>query len=420
MKDWTQLEYFAALDWASDHHDVVVLDRHGHLVADFRFDHSAQGWAQFDQAMHPFLGAPVAVETNNGPAVDQLLQRRWTVYPINPKSAERYRDRKLPSGTKTDHLDAWSLADALRTDGHGWKSLAAQDPLLVELRLICHDEVALIEQRTALVNQLQAALREYYPAALEAFDDWTQPWTWAFLLAFPTPQALQQAGRRRWETFLHTHKLWHAQTADQRLACFAQATAFTASTPVASAKCLTASALARLLQTLEGQLQTFRRRIDQLFAQHPDHDLFGSLPGAGPKLAPRLLAGLGSNRQQFPDAQSLQCRAGTAPISYQSGQILKAHLRQACDDFLRATVHLWADRSRRRCPWAQAYYQAHRRRGQSHACALRCLGQRWLKVLWKMWQTHTPYDPELHQRNQLAHGSWVIQLLAPKTASPNL
>jgi transposase len=413
MHDWIQLEHFAALDWASDHHDVVVVSRHGQVVADFRFDHSAAGWAQFDQAMAPYGQTPIAVETSQGSAVDQLLQRHWTVYPVNPKSAERYRDRKLPSGTKTDHFDAWSLAEALRTDGHGWKPLLSQDPLLIELRLICRDEVVLIEQRTALVNQLQAALREYYPTALAVFDDWTHPAAWAFVLAFPTPQVLQQTGRRRWEKFLHAHRLWRTDTAPARLARFAQASQFTGSAPVTAAKQLTAVALARLLQTLEGQLEAFRARIEALFARHPDHHLFGSLPGAGPKLAPRLLAGLGDNRQEFPDAQRLQCRAGTAPISYQSGQIRQARLRQACDDFLRATVHLWADLSRRRCPWAQAYYQAHRDKGQSHACALRCLGQKWLKILWKMWQTRTAYDPELHQKNQMAHGSWVLQLLTP-------
>ncbi|MHB8521650.1 MAG: IS110 family RNA-guided transposase [Limisphaerales bacterium] len=414
MTDWNQIEYFAALDWASDHHDVVVVNKLGQIVVDFRFEHSGPGWEQFKEQMRPFLGAPVAVETNNGPAVDQLLAGDWSVYPVNPQSAERYRDRKLPSGTKTDHFDGWSLADALRTDGRGWKALAAQDPLLVELRLLCHDEVALIEQRTGLINQLRAALREYYPAALEAFEDWTLPSAWAFILAFPTPHKLPTAGRRHWEKFLHTHKLWRTQTVEQRLEIFGRATAFSGSVPIVAAKSLLACSVARLLQTLETQLQSFRLRIQALFAQHPDHDLFGSLPGAGIKIAPRLLAGLGDNRQQFPDAQSLQCHAGTAPMSFESGQIKKARLRQACNDFLRSTIHLWANLSRRQCPWAQAYYQAHRAKGKSHACALRCLGQRWLKILWRMWQNKTCYSPELHQKNQLAHGSWVLQLITPK------
>jgi transposase len=172
-----------------------------------------------------------------------------------------------------------------------------------------------------------------------------------------------------------------------------------------------AVAVAGQLRVLQGHLDKFRDRIQQLFAQHPDHDLFGSLPGAGDKLAPRLLAELGDNRERFDSPEALQCHTGTAPVSYQSGQFKKVRFRRACHKVLRYTVHLWADLSRRKCPWADAYYHKKREEGQSHACALRCLGQRWLKILWKMWQTRERYDPELHQRNQLKHGSWVIGLL---------
>jgi hypothetical protein len=92
------------------------------------------------------------------------------------------------------------------------------------------------------------------------------------------------------------------------------------------------------------------------------------------------------------------------------------HFRRACQKVLRATVHLWADLSRRKCAWAEAYYRCKREQGQSHACALRCLGQRWLKILWKMWQTRTRYDADLHQRSQVGHGSWVISL-TPMTSA---
>ena len=174
-----------------------------------------------------------------------------------------------------------------------------------------------------------------------------------------------------------------------------------------------AVAVAAQLRVLESHLDKFRGRIRELFAQHPDHELFGSLPGAGEKLAPRLLAELGDDRERFDSPEALQCYAGTAPVTYQSGQIKKARFRRACQKVLRQTVHLWANLSRTKCPWAEAYYQKKREEGQSHACALRCLGQRWLKILWKMWQSRTSYDAELHQRNQLKHGSWVLVLIAP-------
>jgi transposase len=161
---------------------------------------------------------------------------------------------------------------------------------------------------------------------------------------------------------------------------------------------------------LQTQLEDYRQQIEKLFAQHPDHDLFGSLPGAGPKLAPRLLAELGEDRHRFDSPQALQCYGGTAPVSYQSGPVHQVRLRRQCNPVLRHTLHLWANRSRSSCPWADTYYQTLRKRGKSHACALRCLGQRWLKILWKMWQTRTCYDAELHQQNQLRHGSWVLKL----------
>lgn len=411
--------HFVGFDWAKDHHQVVVIDRDGHIVLDLQIGHTAEGWHRLCEKLVRLAGpdlsaVAVAIETSCGPAVEKLLELGCSVYPLNPKSAQRYRDRKAPSGNKTDHLDAWSFADALRTDGHGWRRLKPDDPMVQELRLLCRDEVQLIGQRTALVNQLQQALVEYYPAALEAFDDWTMPACWEFVIRFPTPSALEKAGKRAWQKFLHTHQLYRPETYKKRLESFARATEFCSSQAVTNAKSMLAVSLAKQLCVLELQLKAYRARIEELFQQHPDHDLFGSLPGVGEKLAPRLLSECGQDRQRFQDHQALQCYAGTAPVSFQSGQIHRVTFRRACNKNLRAAVHLWADLSRKKCAWAQIYYQQKRQEGKSHACALRCLAQRWLKILWKMWQTRTCYDEQLHTRNQVKHGSWVLALTPAK------
>ncbi len=417
MRAWTDLTHYAGFDWARDHHAVVIVDAHGQIVADFEFEHSWEGWQSFAQKTAGWPHLAVAIETNQGAAVDQLLQREYTVYPVNPVASESYRKRKAPSGTKTDHVDGWGLADALRVDGQGWKPLQPMDPLIQQLRLLCRDEVTLIEQRTVLVNQLQQALVEYYPVALEAFDDWTLPSAWDFLIEFPTPKALVAAGQRRWEKFLHSHKLWRPQTVAERLALFAQADQLQGSDAVTRAKSQLALSLSKLLRTLQQQLDEYRQTIEALFQNHPDHDLFGSLPGAGKTLAPRLLAAIGSDPERYGDCNVLQCLAGTAPVRYQSGQIHRTKIRWACDKFLRHTVHLWADGFRKGSAWAQTYYQNKRDQGMSHACALRCLGQRLLKILFKMIRDKTPYDAELHARNQLRHGSWVLQLMNANSAS---
>jgi transposase len=185
---------------------------------------------------------------------------------------------------------------------------------------------------------------------------------------------------------------------------------------VTNAKSLLAVSLARQLCTLADQLEEYRKRIGELFNNHPDHDCFGSLPGAGAKLAPRLLSEIGSDRTRFATHQSLQTYAGTAPATVQSGNRSFARFRQACNKNLRSTIHLWADLSRSQCVWAQAYYQQKKKQGKNHAAALRCLGQRWLKILWKMWQTNTQYNEALHTQNQVKHGSWVV---APTTGGGN-
>jgi transposase len=120
-----------------------------------------------------------------------------------------------------------------------------------------------------------------------------------------------------------------------------------------------------------------------------------------------LLGELGSIREVFPDADSLCCQAGASPVRYQSGQIDKARIRWACNTVLRHTVHLWADCSRKVCVWAQTYYQGKRERGMSHAAALRCLGKRWLKILWRLWQDRVSYEIQIHQQSISQHGSWV-------------
>jgi hypothetical protein len=139
-----------------------------------------------------------------------------------------------------------------------------------------------------------------------------------------------------------------------------------------------------MLRVLRSQIDSYRTEIEKLFAQHPDHDLFGSLPGAGPKIAPRPLGEIGSDRSRFEDPSALQCLAGTAPVSYQSVQMHKVYLRRHCNKPLR---HAGANPSRQSCPLAAVSYEQLRTRGKNHGCALRCLGQRWLKILWKMWQT---------------------------------
>jgi len=130
---WSERSAFAGWDWARDHHDVLVVDPRGTVVEDFRIDDTGEGWQRARQRLSPYPGLALAIETSSGAVVERLLEAGFAVFPVNPKAAKRYRERKAPSGTKTDRVDAWSLADALRLDGHTWRPLKPDDPLTVEL-----------------------------------------------------------------------------------------------------------------------------------------------------------------------------------------------------------------------------------------------------------------------------------------------
>ena len=163
-EQWQPYRAFGALDWAREKHSVVLVNQAGKVIEDFEIEHSALGWKKFREKLQPDGSIPFAIESSQGAAVEQLLEAGMIVYPLNPKSAQAYRERKAPSGVKDDRLDAWSFADALRVDGQDWKALRPEEPLIKELRLLCRDEVTLIEQRTAFISQLRHALAEYYPA----------------------------------------------------------------------------------------------------------------------------------------------------------------------------------------------------------------------------------------------------------------
>ncbi|HET6249072.1 MAG TPA: IS110 family transposase [Tepidisphaeraceae bacterium] len=424
---FSTLTHFGAIDWGRGAHELCIVDAAGAVVLRQGIDNAPETWADLRSKVAQMKSADgsaavvgFAIETCNGPAVERLLEAKWPVFPLNPKAAERYRDRKAPSGCKDDGLDAFCFADALRTDGHGWRPLRPQDLLTHELRLLCRDETTLIAQRTALVNQLQAALYEYYPTAIAAFDDWTGRGAWEFVLAFPTPHQLASAGKRKWERFLHAHKLYRPETTAKRIELFNVARKHASpNDAVTSAKSLLATALVRQLLTLQDQLDEYRRQINRLFASHPDHDLFGSLPGAGEKLAPRLLAEMGADREVFQSPEALQRYSGAAPITRRSGKSHYVLIRRACNMHLRTAIHLWANLSRVKAPWAEAYYQEKRQRGMSHPAALRCLAMRWLKILWKMWADRTRYDGERHLRDQLKHGSWVIAMMPQPVVQSN-
>lgn len=406
--------YFAGFDWAKNYHDIAVIDSTGKSLAEFRFAHALDGWQSCKERLSPFGRVRIAIESGHINAVERLSQMGHHVYAVNPKRSKAYRLRISTSGAKADRGDALALAHALRFEGDRWTQWSEPEPLVQELRILCRDEITLIEQRTALTNQLIQTLYQYYPAALDAFDDWTAPSAQAFVAHFPTPATLQKAGKAKWEAFLHAHRCYHECNYQKRLAIFSRAQEFGGSEVAVKTKSSFALSLVRMLRVLERRLKYYHERIASCFKLHPEHSIFLSLPAAGEKLAPRLLAEIRSVPHCLAEPAWLQAQAGMAPVSYKSGQASVVRLRRQCNRFLQNSVYMWADMTRRQSVWASAYYQAHREKGHKHGSAVRCLGMRWLKIVCAMVRDGAHYDEALHAKNQLSHGSWIAHRVAER------
>jgi transposase len=283
---------------------------------------------------------------------------------------------RKPSGAKTDAIDAYLLARKGRSDLDELRRLSPESPLVQELKGLTRDQDALVHQQTRLVNQLTACLKASYPVALELFSRLQQRTTLAFLQRYPTLEAAQQASVAELTAFLRTlpHFPGPATTA-QRLYARLQAPQLHVDPVTVRTKARLLLALLSQLIPLGEQIASYDAEITRLFAAHPDHVLFASLPGTGTRLAPRLLVGWGDDRARYASAASMQGLGGTAPVTWQSGKYVTARRRSACNKPLRTTLYLFAWHSTTQEDWAQRYYQRKRSEGKSHSVAIRALAK---------------------------------------------
>ncbi len=396
--------WYVGLDWADTHHDVTVLDETGKRVGVRRFSHSHQGLNELKQFLLSIATEPeqlaCIVETSHGLLITFLLEAGIPVYPVNPKMANQLRKT---AGAKTDSIDAYLLAKVGRFDLADLRRLEPDSPTVQELKTLTRDQDALIQTQTRLVNQLTACLKDYYPAALHLFTKLQQRSTLLFLQAYPTPQAAQVASVEEITTTLQSGR--HPNP--RRVAAHILEEVHR---PQLSANDITVRAKSRLMLSLGKQLlvviediAAYDKEIRTLFLTHSDQDIWTSLPRAGQRLAPRLLAEWGDDRSRYAHANSVQALAGTAPVPFQSGHFSKAHKRFACLKPLRNHLHQFAWQSTRKEAWAQTYYQRKRTEGKTHSMAVRALANVWVRIIYKMWSEHTCYETAIFEAAQQQH-----------------
>jgi transposase len=390
---------FVGDDWAEDHHDVYVMDDAGVRLVARRLPEGLTGISVLHELLAGHVDEPggvvVGIETDRGLWVDALLAAGYRVYAINPLAVSRYRDRHQVSGAKSDAGDAKVLADLVRTDRHNHRPIAGDSPAAEAIKVLARGHQSLIWARTRHTNALRSALREYYPAALAAFDDLHDRDALAVLGRAPTPAggarltvpqisaALRRAGRRR-NLEQQARQIQAALRTEQLAAPEAVTAAFAATTRAAVG----------IIAELNRQISDLEIQLADRFRQHPDAASYRSQPGLGAVLGARVLGEFGDDPDRYTTAKSRKNYAGTSPLTVASGKKRAVLARHVRNRRLYDAIDQWAFCAITVSPGARACYDHRRAAGDLHHQALRALGNRLVGILHGCLKTGTAYNEQ--------------------------
>lgn len=393
---------FVGIDWAETRHRVVIVDEDGRVVHRTWIEHSSCGLQVFDDLLTHWQqpeNVHVAIELHDSLLLDRLLHSGVRVYGLNPKSAERARERYTPAGLKDDDRDAWSVAEFLRSAYRHLRPLRPDSEITLALReWVCLRE-DLVQERTTQLQRLRNHLVRWHPQILAAIEDLSRGWGLELLETYPTADAFAQQTRAQIDAWAKGRRL-RAATRER----IADAALFSSPTCVAARNAAHAAEVRHrltLVREINRRLSEVERALADLVAQHPDAFIFQSLPRCGANTAAAMLAGFGDDRERWNGHEEVAARWGAAPITIQSGKHRKVQRRLACDRTMHQ-VWIWYAFNTILKPgcWAREDYQTKRQAGGEHYAVLRGLADRWIKIAYRCWRDRRPYDEAIHQHNR--------------------
>ncbi len=398
----------AGIDWAKDEHHVLVADESGLALYEELVAHEEDQIARLCATLVRLRVERVAVERPDGLLVERLLDSGLTVLPIHPNQVKAARPRFRAQGGKSDRFDAFVLCELARTDSHRLRVLVPDSDETKALRQLTRAREDLVGARVALANQLRSQLEAFWPGAARIFADVDSEIALCFLERYPTPEAARSLGPKRLAAFLARHGYCGRRSPEQLLARLRSAPLAPTGEAELEARRQVVLALVHALRPLVERISLLTSEITHAVRAHPDGELFLSL-FRDPKsvvTAARLLAEIGDCRARYPNAEALAADAGMCAVAVESGKRKHAAFRYGCDKRLRDSFATLADSTRHWHPWARRHYTDARARGHDHPRAARTVGRAWCRVVWRMWQDRTPYDPNRHNalKRQLSVG----------------
>jgi transposase len=390
---------FVGDDWAETHHDVELMDAVGRRLAKARLPEGVAGIARLHAMIGEQLGQDaedtevvVGIETDRGPWVQALIAAGYTVFAVNPLSVARYRERHGVSGAKSDAADAHTLADMVRTDSHQLRPVAGDTAGAEAIKVVSRAHKTLIWERTRHTQRLRHALRDYFPAALEAFTDLDAGDTLELLGRAPDPDSAARLSLNQIRAALKRARRRDIDTKAAAIQALLRGQHLGQPAVVTAAYAATTRAAVAVLTALHEQVTALQSEVDAHFGRHPDAEIILSQPGLGMILGARVLAEFGDDRDRYADAKCRKNYAGTSPITRASGKKKVVLARFVHNDRLIDALMTQAFSALKASPGARAYYDQLRTRGAEHNAALRQLANRLVGILHGSLKTRTPYD----------------------------
>jgi transposase len=390
---------FVGDDWAEAHHDVELMDTTGRRLAKARLPEGVAGMARLHAMIGEQLGedtdeteVSIGIETDHGPWVAAMVAAGYTVFPVNPLSVARYRERHSVSGAKSDAADAHTLADMVRTDSHQLRPAAADSAEAEAIKVVARAHKTLIWERTRHTQRLRHALREYFPAALEAFEDLDAPDTLMLLAKAPDPASAARLTVAQISAAMKKARRRDIPSKAAAVQGVLRAEHLGQPAVITTAYAATTRAAVAVLSTLHEQVKALQGQVDAHFGQHPDAEIVGSQPGLGPVLGARVLAEFGDDRDRYASAKCRKNYAATSPITRASGKKRVVVARFVHNDRLVDALMAQAFSALSASPGARVYYDQLRARGAEHNPALRQLANRLVGILHGCLKTRTLYD----------------------------
>jgi transposase len=390
---------FVGDDWAEEHHDVELLNEAGRVLSRAKLPEGVAGITRLHSMIGEHLGEDednptvvVGIETERGPWVQALIAAGYQIYAVNPLQAARYRERHTVSGAKSDTGDAHVLADMVRTDRHQLRPVAGDSAEAEAVKVLSRAHKTLIWERTRHQLRLRHALREFFPAALVAFDDLTAVDALELLAVAPDPTAAAALSVDTISAALKKARRHNRAAKAEAIAATLRAEHLGQPPVVAAAYAVTVRAQTAILTVLNTQIAEMGEQVEANFSKHPDADIYLSQPGLGAVLGARVLGEFGDAEKRYADGRARRNYAGTSPITRQSGKKKVVMARYVHNDRLLDALGRQALSALRASPGARAYYDRIRARGTSHHAALRQLGNRLVGILHGCLKTSTEYD----------------------------